>query len=67
MTNLADGTPVPDDAVAALDELEKTWPGATLPQARPAIVAAVTNVLKERIWEDGYAEGLKICKHGRPY
>jgi hypothetical protein len=38
---LADGRTVPAAAVGALDELERAWPGATLPQARPAIVAAV--------------------------
>lgn len=38
---LADGRSVPAPAVAALDELERTLPGATQPQARAAIVAAV--------------------------
>ena len=42
---LADGTKVPARAVAALHELEDRWPGATLPQARPAIVAAVIKAL----------------------
>lgn len=43
--HLADGRSVPASAVAALDELEHRWPGATLPQARPAIVAAVMAAL----------------------
>ncbi len=38
---LADGREVPLSAVEALAELDDRWPGATLPQARPAIVAAV--------------------------
>lgn len=42
---LADGTSVPAKAVAALTELDRRWPGATLPQARPAIVAAVMAAL----------------------
>jgi len=44
---LADGRSVPIAAVIALYELEKTWPGATLRQARPAIVAVVMNALGE--------------------
>lgn len=43
--DLADGRSVPTAAVAELDELERAWPGATLPQARPAIVAAVMAAL----------------------
>jgi hypothetical protein len=43
--NLADSRSVPAAAVAALDELEQRWPGATLPQARPAIAAAVIAAL----------------------
>lgn len=44
---LADGvTRVPSAAVAALDELEKVWPGATFSGARPAIVAAVMSALE---------------------
>ena len=39
--DLADGTYVPDECVEALEELEKRWPGATLKQARGAIVATV--------------------------
>lgn len=38
---LADGTEIPDEFVEALNELDKRWPGATLPQARGAIVSAV--------------------------
>lgn len=45
LIDLADGRSVPTAAVAALDELERSWPGATLPQARPAIVAAVMAAL----------------------
>lgn len=43
---LANGTSVPAKAVAALGELERIWPGATLQQARPAIVAAVMTALE---------------------
>jgi hypothetical protein len=44
---LVDGRQVPAAAVAALAELERVWPGATpLPQARPAIVAAVLTALR---------------------
>lgn len=39
--HLADGREVPVVAVDALNDLEQRWPGATLEQARPAIVAAV--------------------------
>jgi hypothetical protein len=42
---LADGRSVPLAAVKALEELERRWPGSTLPQARPAIVAAVIAAL----------------------
>lgn len=45
MIFLANGTRVPAAAVTALDELDQVWPGSTLPQARPAIVAAVLAVL----------------------
>ena len=38
---LADGRRVPQSAVAALEQLDQEWPGATLPQARPAIAAAI--------------------------
>ncbi|WP_156161665.1 hypothetical protein [Nocardia vulneris] len=41
MLTLADGREVPAAAVRALDDLERKWPGASLAQARPAIVAAV--------------------------
>lgn len=40
------------DALAKLDEL---WPGATWPQARPAIVAAVMAALGE-LWSDNSIE-----------
>lgn len=42
---LADGREVPQAAVDALIELDKRWPGATLPQARPAIVAAILDTV----------------------
>lgn len=45
--DLANGQSVPASAVAALDELERRWPGATLQQARPAIVAAVIAALDQ--------------------
>ena len=45
--DLANGLSVPSLAVEALESLEKVWPGATLPQARPAIVAAVLSSLEE--------------------
>jgi hypothetical protein len=45
--NLADGRTVPDECVHALDELELRWPGATMKQARGAIVAAVLEALAE--------------------
>jgi len=45
---LADGRRVPRPAVDALAALEKSWPGATLPQARVAIVDAVLAALRER-------------------
>lgn len=41
VVELADGRTVPAGAVHALDELDARWPGATLPQARPAVAAAV--------------------------
>lgn len=52
---LADGvTRVPPAAVAALDELEKAWPGATFSGARPAIVAAVMSALENMSNESPY-------------
>lgn len=42
---LADGRMVPRKAVDALAILDAKWPGASLPQARPAIVAAVMEAL----------------------
>lgn len=47
MIYLADGTPVPESAVKALEDLERRWPGATFGPARPAIAAAVLGALKE--------------------
>jgi hypothetical protein len=38
--DLADGRTVPDECVAALDRLNAEWPGAVLPAARGAAVAA---------------------------
>ena len=42
---LADGRRVPRKAIKALHELDKEWPGATWPPARPAIVATVMEAL----------------------
>lgn len=39
---------VPAAAVAALDQLEQTWPGATQPQARAVIAAEVMTALELR-------------------
>lgn len=44
--HLANGTSVPKACVDALEELENIWPGASLPQARAAIVAAVLEANK---------------------
>lgn len=44
---LAGGAEVPRVCVDRLDELERVWPGATLPQARAAIALVVINALKE--------------------
>jgi hypothetical protein len=49
---LPDGRSVPAAAVAALDELEKSWPGATLPQARAAIVAAVIDAIVQGVIDE---------------
>ena len=46
--SLANGTEVPKVAVDALAAVDVRWPGATLPQARPAIVAAILAALSER-------------------
>ena len=43
---LADGRSVPYAAIKALDDLDRVWPGATLPQARPAIAAEVAEALR---------------------
>ena len=45
---LADGTSVPDECVKALEELETRWPGATLRQARGAVVKAVLAAYAEK-------------------
>jgi hypothetical protein len=42
---LADGRKVPRKAVDALAILDAKWPGASLPSARPAIVATVMEAL----------------------
>jgi hypothetical protein len=42
---LPDGRKVPRKAINALYELDKTWPGATWPFARPVIVATVMEAL----------------------
>lgn len=47
--HLADGREVPTSAVEALNALDKLWPGATLEQARPAIVAAVLAAVRSEI------------------
>lgn len=43
---LADGREVPAAAVAALDDLDRRWPGATFGPARPAIAAAVLEAVE---------------------
>lgn len=45
--HLADGREVPRSAVEALDDLEGMWPGSSIPQARPAIVATVMEALEK--------------------
>ncbi|WP_157897271.1 hypothetical protein [Mycobacteroides franklinii] len=44
---IADGRSVPTFAVAALEDLERRWPGAVYPGAMPAVVLAVLDSLKE--------------------
>src|SRR4051812_48505641 len=46
---LAGGGEVPAYLIEALEEFEKTWPGATFPRARPAIVYAILKAQKK--WE----------------
>jgi hypothetical protein len=46
LIHLAGGDSVPKNLVDALDELENEWPGATLRQARPAIVLAILKAQK---------------------
>jgi hypothetical protein len=43
---MTDGSEIPDKCVKALDMLEREWPGSSLPQARPAIVARVLKAFK---------------------
>lgn len=45
---MVDGRKVPRAAIKALHELDKAWPGATWPMARPAIVATVMEALDQR-------------------
>lgn len=45
---LAGGETVPRYLVKALEDLEKVWPGASLRQARPAVVAAILKAQKQR-------------------
>ena len=47
MLDLTNGKRIPKDALVALDRLEESWPGATFHGARPAIVAAVLESLRE--------------------
>lgn len=44
---LAGGGEVPTYLVEALEEFDKKWPGATLPQARPGIVDAILKAQKK--------------------
>lgn len=44
---LADGRTVPRAAVDALDELDRSWPGATFPGARGAIAWTVLDAVRE--------------------
>lgn len=44
---LADGRTVPRAAVDALDELDRSWPGATFPRARGAIAWTVLDAVRE--------------------
>ncbi len=48
MIALANGREVPRVAVNALADFEQIWPGATLPLARAAVVAAILDALRER-------------------
>ena len=45
---LANGSDVPVYLVKALEEFDKAWPGATLPQARAGIVDAILKAQKNR-------------------
>lgn len=45
VVQLMNGRDVPKVCVDALDEYEKIWPGATFPNARPGIVAAVLSAI----------------------
>lgn len=46
---LAGGDDVPKACVDALDEFEKTWPGATSPMARAGIVLAVLKAYQKEM------------------
>ena len=54
---LADGRVVEADLVAALDRYDAVWPGATLPQARPAVVHAIIAA-----YEKGKPNGIRRTK-----
>lgn len=47
LIELADGRTVPRAAVDALDELDRTWPGATFPGARGAVAWTVLDAVRE--------------------
>lgn len=46
---LANGKDIPAACVKALEEFDKAWPGATLPQARGGIVAAVLTAFEKEV------------------
>lgn len=45
LVHMANGKSVPRVCVEALNDFEKTWPGATFPTARAAIISAVLEAL----------------------
>lgn len=45
--HMANGDEIPLRLVQALNDLEKEWPGATLVNARPAIVGAILKAQSE--------------------
>lgn len=47
MLDLTNGKRIPKESLVALDKLEESWPGATFHGARPAIVAAVMDALRD--------------------